>query len=262
MGMILTLNTNGTLIDEEWAAFFGQQKPRRVNVTLYGASRETYDALCGWAEGYEKTIRALRLLKAAGVDVKINGSVTPLNVQDMDAIYALGRELDMPVHMDTYMVPCTRERSRAFDAQARLNPEEAARARVKALRAEMPEEQFHLFAAQVLERIRHPAFPYERQLSCMAGKCSFAVNWQGEMRPCVTLNAPSVPVFELGFEAAWQEIVSAARMLRIHERCASCALRPLCDTCAASAYWETGDCGGVPEYLCRYAKETARLLEK
>lgn len=262
MGMILTVNTNGTLIDEEWAEFFGRQKPRRINVTLYGASRATYDALCGWADGYEKTVRALRLLKAAGVDVKINGSVTPLNVQDMDAIYALGSELDMPVHMDTYMVPCTRERSRAFDAQARLNPEEAARARVKALRAEMPEEQFHLFAAQVLERIRHPAFPYERQLSCMAGKCSFAVNWQGEMRPCVTLNAPSVPVFERGFEAAWQEIVAAVRPLRIHEKCASCALRPLCDTCAASAYWETGDCGGVPEYLCRYAKETARLLEK
>lgn len=262
MGMILTVNTNGTLIDEEWAEFFGKQKPRRINVTLYGASRETYGALCGWADGYEKTVRALHLLKAAGVDVKINGSVTPLNVQDMDAIYALGRELDMPVHMDTYMVPCTRERSRAFDPGARLGPEEAARARVKALRAEMPEEQFHLFAAQVLERIRHPAFPYERQLSCMAGKCSFAVNWQGEMRPCVTLNAPSVRVFERGFEAAWQEIVSAVRPLRIHEKCASCALRPLCDTCAASAYWETGDCGGVPEYLCRYAEETARQLEK
>lgn len=262
MGMILTVNTNGTLIDEEWAAFFGRQKPRRINVTLYGASRATYDALCGWADGYEKTVRALRLLKAAGVDVKINGSVTPLNVQDMDSIYALGRELDMPVHMDTYMVPCTRERSRAFDAQARLHPEEAAQARVKALRAEMPEEQFRLFAAQVLERIRHPAFPYGREMSCMAGKCSFAVNWQGEMRPCVTLNAPSVPVFERGFEAAWQEITSAVQPMRIHEKCAVCALRPLCDTCAASAYWETGDCGGVPEYLCRYAQETARLLEK
>ena len=34
MGMILTVNTNGTLIDEEWAEFFGRQKPRRINVTL------------------------------------------------------------------------------------------------------------------------------------------------------------------------------------------------------------------------------------
>lgn len=262
MGMILTVNTNGTLLSEEWAEFFGKQKPRRINVTLYDASRETYGALCGWADGYEKTVRALHLLKAAGVDVKINGSVTPLNVQDMDAIYALGRELDMPVHMDTYMVPCTRERSRAFDPGARLSPEEAARARVKALRMEMPEEQFRLFAAQSMESIRHPAFPYGREMSCMAGKCSFAVNWQGEMRPCVTLNAPSVPVFERGFETAWQEITSAIRPLRIHEKCAGCALRPVCDTCAASAFWETGAADGVPEYLCRYAEETAKLLEK
>ncbi len=262
MGMILTVNTNGTLIDEEWAEFFGRQKPRRINITLYGASRETYGALCGWADGYEKTVRALHLLKAAGVDVKINGSVTPLNVQDMDAIYALGRELDMPVHMDTYMVPCTRERSRAFDPGARLSPEEAARARVKALRMEMPKEQFRLFAAQAVESIRHPSFPYGREMSCMAGKCSFAVNWQGEMRPCVTLNAPSVPVFDRGFEAAWQEITSAIRPLRIHEKCAGCALRPVCDTCAASAFWETGAADGMPEYLCRYAEETAKLLEK
>ena len=37
MGFLLTINTNGTLIDEDWAAFFGAHKPRRINITLYGA---------------------------------------------------------------------------------------------------------------------------------------------------------------------------------------------------------------------------------
>ena len=36
MGMILTINTNGTLIDETWADFFAQHPPRRINITLYG----------------------------------------------------------------------------------------------------------------------------------------------------------------------------------------------------------------------------------
>ena len=48
-------------------------------------------------------MRAIKLLRAHGVDVKINGSVVKENVHDMEAIYALGRSLDMPVHMDTYM---------------------------------------------------------------------------------------------------------------------------------------------------------------
>ena len=46
LGMILKVNTNGTLIDEEWAAFFGAHRPRRINITLYGASEKPYRELC------------------------------------------------------------------------------------------------------------------------------------------------------------------------------------------------------------------------
>ena len=37
LGMILTINTNGTLLDEAWADFFATYPPRRINITLYGA---------------------------------------------------------------------------------------------------------------------------------------------------------------------------------------------------------------------------------
>ena len=68
MGMILTINTNGTMIDEDLAAFFGKYKPRRVNITLYGTDEETYERLCHYPGGYEKTIRGIRLLQEQGVD--------------------------------------------------------------------------------------------------------------------------------------------------------------------------------------------------
>lgn len=109
--------------------------------------------------------------------------------------------------------------------------------------------------------MKEDALPRAEDMSCQAGRCSFAVNWQGQMRPCVMLEKPAVPVFDVGFEEAWRVVSHGVESMRISPRCASCALRPLCHTCAASAYWETGDCGGVPEYLCRYAEETARLLE-
>ncbi len=40
MGFILTVNTNGTLLDREWADFFSENKPRRINISLYGATEK------------------------------------------------------------------------------------------------------------------------------------------------------------------------------------------------------------------------------
>lgn len=79
MGFIITINTNGTLIDEGWASFFGKQRPRRINITLYGADDRAYRDLCHYPGGFEKVIDAVKLLKEQGVDVKLSSSLTRAN---------------------------------------------------------------------------------------------------------------------------------------------------------------------------------------
>ena len=83
-----------------------------------------------------------------------------------------------------------------------------------------------------------------------------------EMRPCVTLEEPGVPVFETGFETAWQEIRTKSKEFQMNPKCRECRLRPVCKTCVACAKLETGEYRGLPEYLCRYAKEYGRMLEE
>lgn len=260
-GIILTVNTNGTLIDADWAAFFGENKPRRINITLYGADDRAYETLCHYPGGFEKTVQGIRLLKERGVDVKINGSVTKSNRNDMEKIYAIGRELGAPVHMDTYMLPGIHERKLPFEAQSRLEPEEAAAAEMEMLRNEMNPEDLRMYVQQMLLQIKKEGNVYSEGITCMAGNCSFAVNWQGEMRPCVTLEEPSVPVFETGFESAWQQISEKVKAYRVNEKCRQCRLRPVCKTCVASARLETGEYDGLPEYLCRYVRKYIRLLK-
>ena len=51
MGMILTINTNGTLLGESWADFFAEYRPRRINITLYGADAASYNRLCHYPQG-------------------------------------------------------------------------------------------------------------------------------------------------------------------------------------------------------------------
>ena len=108
MGFILTINTNGTLINEEWADFFGKYPPRRVNITLYGADEEDYERLCHYPGGFQKTVCGVRLLREYRIDVKISFSVTKVVRHSMERVFSIGEELQVPVHIDPYMMPAVR----------------------------------------------------------------------------------------------------------------------------------------------------------
>lgn len=263
MGLILTINTNGTMIDEECAKFLGEHKPRRVNVTLYGASNRAYEELCHFPGGFDKTMNGIRLLKEHGVDVKIGGSLTRANEDDIEAIIKIGEELDIPVRIDTYMMPATRERGLPYNMQARLESERAADVRIRSLKREMGEAAFRQYCQNVCEMVECAEdMPVSRGMSCYAGKASFTINWQGEMRPCVILSKPAKSVFEVGFDAAWKYISEETQKIFISEQCSTCKLRSICRTCAAGALAETGSYDGIPEYMCRYTEESYEKIRK
>lgn len=260
LGMIVTINTNGTLIDEQWAEFFKNNRPRRINITLYGSSEKTYVSLCHYPNGYEKALRGIQLLKDKGVDVKINGSVTKVNVKDTDDIYAIGHKLDIPVHMDTYMLPNQKEVMKSFDDQTRLNPKQAAKMRLKTFQTEMQPQAYRQYLDQTIQQLENSEIQYDDRITCQAAHSSFTIDWQGRMRPCVSLFEPAANVFETGFENGWQKIVKEAENLRLNPKCTKCHLRPVCDICVASSFWETGSYDEVPQYLCEFAQEFERLL--
>ena len=179
----------------------------------------------------------------------------------MAVIYRIGQELDVPVHIDAYMLPGIHESDKSFDEQSRLNPEDAAGAEIEAMKYELGQENFQQYVRSVLSVLEEEDAVYPAGVSCMAGNCSFTVNWQGELRPCVSLSEPAVRVFETGFETAWREVSRRTKAFSLNPKCTTCRLRAVCKTCVASAKLETGKYDGVPAYLCRYAKEYASLLK-
>lgn len=263
MGMILTINTNGTLIDEDMAEFFGKNKPRRINITLYGTSEKTYEELCHYPGGYEKVLKGIRLLKEQNVDVKLAGSLTKKNKEEIFTFVEVGKRLGCPVRIDTYMMPAVRERQNSYNFQARLAPKEAAKIRMYALKAEMGEELFKRYMEEMILKVEYMTREEDNpgHMNCFAGRSSFTINWKGEMRPCVILNEPSISVMKVGFQEAWKYMTRETKKIVLNPKCSTCKLRPLCRTCAASALMETGDYTGIPDYMCQYAEESFRLLK-
>ena len=263
MGMVVTVNSNGTLMNDEWIEFFSQHKPRRINITLYSHHEEGYIKLCHY-KGYEKAVNALKKLKERNVAVKINCSLTKHNVESYKQVIDLGKELDIPVFADTYMAPATRERCRPFDFEGRLDAKKAARVRIQVLRKEMGDEVFKESARLHIDLAENTPVGESKKggMKCKAGKCSYTINWRGEMIPCVIMSAPSVDTTGKDFKDCWKEIVCKTEKIFMSEKCQQCTLRKVCNVCPTYSLLETGKYSGVPEYLCEYTKWTIEYFKE
>ena len=67
MGFLISINSNATLLDEARVARLAEHPPTRINITLYGAGNETYEALCGRSGMFDRVDRAITLLRQAGI---------------------------------------------------------------------------------------------------------------------------------------------------------------------------------------------------
>ena len=110
MGLMLSINTNGTLLTKETVDWLMKRPPEKVNVTLYGGSRDTYEELCCYPEGYDQAVKGILMLKKAGIHVSINATHTGENAKDMEQIYTFVKKHKLPMRMTSYMFPPVRKK--------------------------------------------------------------------------------------------------------------------------------------------------------
>ena len=127
MGFMISINTNGTMITEDTVSWLKEAPPARMNITLYGASDETYARLCRNPRGYTQTVNAVKLLKEAGISVKLNASMTQYNIGDLDGIYKTARELNVYVQATAYMYPPIRKNEELTGHGDRFSADEAGK---------------------------------------------------------------------------------------------------------------------------------------
>ena len=262
MGFILNVNTNGTLINEEWANLFYQNPCRRINVTLYGASEETYGRLCHYPDGFEKTVNALRLLKSREIPCRVNIDVVRENRDDLTAMMELVRSIGLEFVYTTYVFPPVRGGNAETFVRSRMSPREAAALNVERTFQASPNTDRAKQAKAILKALtdEKKPIPYEKGLSCTAGKSGFWIDWEGKLCTCGMLPEPSFSLKEYTFEEAWGKLVPRVSEFETSKECHNCRKKFLCPVCAAGMYTETGDMKNASPYLCEMTDEMVKIM--
>lgn len=222
--IMVTVFTNGTMINTQWIEFFKTYKPEHVQISLYGSSEEGYLRVTGH-KGFEKTVYAIRGLKEVGIDVRV--AVTPSRYMYEDYIPTLEfcRENGFRVLEAEMNLAANRDDKNKKDYF--LHQEEIMDLSVR--RAKL----FHRMAEQ--HEVPEPCGGESEAipgLKCTGGNCLAHITWDGKMHPCVNVMiGDGFDVRQLGFVEAWERTKAAAAEILLPVECIGCAYEKICVRC-------------------------------
>jgi len=257
-GFLITLFTNGTILNEQIADYLAEWPPFSIEITLYGRTRETYEALTAIPGSYDRCLRGIKLLKERKLPLKLKTVATSINKHEVMAMRRFAEdELGVEFKSDGQINPridCSQS-----PLAVRLTPEELV-----ALDMSSPKDvaEYRRLARRDLENPPNLSM-IDTVYSCGGGMTSFAVNAYGEMSICTISQQEIFDVRQSGMRGLWE---SALRQLRERKRsritkCVQCRIQTMCGMCPANGELENGDRESPVEFLCHVAHLRAATVD-
>jgi radical SAM protein with 4Fe4S-binding SPASM domain len=251
LGLLLTLFTNGTMITERIADRLAEYPPDGVEISLYGFSRETYEAVTGIPGSHAKCYRGVELLWERRVPLKLKTIVMRSNQHELLDMARFAEKKGLRFKFDTMinpnfdgaLVPCN----------VRLSPQEAVD--VEFSFGGRLEEYREYYEAR-------KDFRSSRLFNCGAGSRTFHVDPYGNMKMCLLLREPEFSLRRMSFREIWNEMFPPVyHRMRNHDHgCNSCNLVSLCGKCPAWSQMEKGDMEARVEWSCEVGHRRARKM--
>lgn len=256
-GFLITLFTNGTLITEKVADYLQSCPPFAIEITLYGRTKETYEALTGIEGSYERCLRGIALLRERGLPLKLKTVPTTINKHEIVAMKDfVEQELGLNFAFDSLINPridCSQS-----PLAVRLSPEE-----VVVLDLHWPKlATEHRAAAERDIQQNTPPAQHETVYSCGGGVNSFALDPYGHMSICVLSHQDTYDIRSGSVKEGWEQFLLRVRTRERKRisRCVKCRIRSLCSMCPANGELENGDPESPVDFLCEVAHLRAIAL--
>lgn len=271
IGFLLTVYTNATMVTEKVMETFRRYPPHSIGVTMYGASNETYERLCGARDGYDRFLAGLEQLASLPSRLAVRTTIVKDNLSDLPQMKAFvkerfGGEKTLTI---SRMVSPTVRGGIADPLSSRLSPEdnvELVHGGIVELNRRMKAGEIPYVTDESKKlRMRRYSLPEEGQYlfsNCGAGKNSYTIAWSGRMFACEIAGAGFTEPFGEGFIKAWERLPEQFPLSKNVEKCVNCEYAAFCESCPAARFSETGDWFGIPEYSCREAKALHGILKE
>lgn len=258
----IVLKSNALMITPERAAKLRALGVRQIQVSIYSTDAKIHDAVTKVRGSLARSLRAIAVLKALGMHVKIACPLMKQNLAGLRDLRKLADELGVSYVIDMTITPkldgdtaILALRNSAEDLMGVMqDPVLNGRA--------TPESPSPSGALGGANPSATEVDPYEG-IPCSAGHNTCYISPYGEVYPCVQMPIPAGNLRQESFEDIWRRSPQLQRVRAVREKdlavCARCAIRKYCERCPGLAQMEGGDLLGAYERACELAEAKARI---
>ncbi len=251
--MLVSIFTNGTLINKNIAEYLGEWRPFNVEITVYGYTQKTYERITKVPGSYERCMQGIQLLIDHKIPLQLKTSINQWNKHEIPRLRAFAQALGLKYRAEGLLNP-------RFDRKE--GPE-----RVRLSPAEIVEldEQNPDYMAELEEFCAHfSGFEQDTDhiYQCGAGKRVFHIDSHGRLSTCILARAHTFDLLQNNFHKGWNEFLPKviSKTWSEDSRCRGCRLYALCGQCPPLAELTSGDPEQPVPFLCELAHLRAERL--
>jgi MoaA/NifB/PqqE/SkfB family radical SAM enzyme len=241
-GLIVTVFTNGTLINDRVLDLFTELPPRVVEVSVYGATAETYERVTGNKGSFQRCMDGIRALQDRGINYNLKTVLMKPNQHELPALRKLADDMGVPFRFEAQISPTL---------EGDLSPIELRVPAHEAVREEFSDEVRNVQWVEFIDRLE-PAPAGDTVYQCGAGQTLFHIDPTGNLQACLMTERVSYDLKKGDFETGWRDVISKIREFKPPSsyKCNECSKRYYCDSCPAFFELENGANNLQSEYVC------------
>lgn len=247
-GIETTIKSNGLLMTEKRVDFFKAHPPAGIQITLYGADDDSYEAVTG-VRCFEPVFAGIQRLKEAGIVVSISITPTKHVLPKLEALLTTTMSLDLPFAISSGLFSPRKETGRNNDDMGLSLDEYISVYKIR-----------NRINGRELIPVCEEDIPLSGQagkpvmgLPCGGGRSGFAIHWNGCMYPCLSLNSISADLREHTFDEAWQMVNAGVKAYMFPGECIECEYRRICTPCIVH-HEQGGDTGHCNTAFCERSR--------
>jgi radical SAM protein with 4Fe4S-binding SPASM domain len=245
-GFFISFISTGILIGRPEVSLLKRHRIKGVEISILGANSETHDFITQFPGAFARMIRAVKMLREAGIVVQLKATILKLNWKELHAMSELARSMGARFSASASVTPRT---------DGDRNPQ-----RLSLTEDDISKLDYTLLTGGLVP----DEDDKQGLLVCNAGKTIAGISPQGEVFPCIILRHPVGSIRKRSFQDIWHDnpdpFLSELRSVKAEDVsvCHTCGIRSFCRRCPGLAYLETNSIYNSVPSACALARGLSR----